>query len=606
ARPAATFEDWLRFFQEAHGVWLRGSAAQALRHVMRSAGMRARLVRLENGERRLTNVLQLADLVHQASAEKRLGMGGTLGWLAAQIESATREESEAHELRLESDADAARIMTIFKSKGLQFPVVFAPTLWRRQPAVRSTSLLAYHERNATDLSCLWDQPFALALDLRNDAAARARAEREKLEEDVRLFYVGATRAIHRTCVIALAMQSETTALSGVLGASEVEARLHAKLPGATDLPVQVDRRDLDGPRRVTVYRGSDLGAALPAGKQAARAALATRAERENRNPFVNKGYGHTSFSALTSAAHTGVAGADDRHDFDAGDVHPPESAAAVRRDLHAGRHGLPADEQGADAGIFAFPAGTNTGECWHSIFEELDFKADDAQIRAIVRRQLERYRLLRARAPVAEAARQDAVVRMVRRVLDMDLAAGPGANVRLNTVSMRNRLSELNFSFPLKDESRTTAAIWDILRARRGGDPARQAFLERPTEWNRAIPRGFMTGFMDLVFRSGGRYYIVDWKSNNLGGATASFTRERIATEMGAHRYFLQYLIYTVALDQYLRGFPRLGYDYESGFGGVFYMFLRGYENQDTRGVFFDRPDKALVRELAGCLGMGE
>ena len=118
-----------------------------------------------------------------------------------------------------------------------------------------------------------------------------------------------------------------------------------------------------------------------------------------------------------------------------------------------------------------------------------------------------------------------------------------------------------------------------------------------------SLSGGFLKGFIDLVFRHAGRYFVVDWKSNLLGDTFKAYQPIRLAEVMTADYYFLQYHLYTLALDQYLRsGCP--GYTYEKDFGGVFYCFIRGMGSPDgsSTGVFYDRPTSELIRELRHSL----
>jgi exodeoxyribonuclease V beta subunit len=109
---------------------------------------------------------------------------------------------------------------------------------------------------------------------------------------------------------------------------------------------------------------------------------------------------------------------------------------------------------------------------------------------------------------------------------------------------------------------------------------------------------GYLRGFIDLLFHFDGRYFLADWKSNWLGNRPADYDAEGIARGMARHSYHLQYLLYTVAADLYLRR-RVLDYDYEKNFGGVFYLFMRGVDpHSPGRGIFYDKPDAALVREL--------
>ena len=118
--------------------------------------------------------------------------------------------------------------------------------------------------------------------------------------------------------------------------------------------------------------------------------------------------------------------------------------------------------------------------------------------------------------------------------------------------------------------------------------------------------RGYMKGFIDLVFESGGRFYLVDYKSNWLGPEPAAYRPERLAEAMAREAYVLQYLIYTLALHRYLR-LRVADYDYQRHFGGVYYLFLRGMDPAlgSACGVFRDRPTPALVAALDELMASG-
>ena len=112
-------------------------------------------------------------------------------------------------------------------------------------------------------------------------------------------------------------------------------------------------------------------------------------------------------------------------------------------------------------------------------------------------------------------------------------------------------------------------------------------------------PDGLMKGFVDLVFRYGERFYIADYKSNHLGTGFEHYRQEQLKEAMLDHRYDLQYLIYTIALNRYLERRLRK-YEYTTHFGGVYYLFLRGIspEAEKGNGVFFSRPEKELIETL--------
>jgi exodeoxyribonuclease V beta subunit len=190
---------------------------------------------------------------------------------------------------------------------------------------------------------------------------------------------------------------------------------------------------------------------------------------------------------------------------------------------------------------------------------------------------------------------------MVERVREVPIGplGGPGGErFSLSSVPGTDCLVEMDFFFPLG--ALTPEKLAEALRPAAGGAvPA--DFPDRVARLSFGEIKGFMRGFIDLVFRHNGRWYLLDWKSNHLGDSVADYGFEALQREMADHFYILQYHIYAVALDQYLR--TRLkGYDYETHFGGVAYVFLRGVDGEEGGGVFWDRPGVALMGGLREAL----
>ncbi|MDP2196079.1 MAG: PD-(D/E)XK nuclease family protein [Rhodocyclaceae bacterium] len=199
--------------------------------------------------------------------------------------------------------------------------------------------------------------------------------------------------------------------------------------------------------------------------------------------------------------------------------------------------------------IHAFPRGTRAGRCLHALLERVDFQSASA-VGSIAAAVLDEFAYAAEWRPVLE--------RLVADVVATPLNA---TGLCLAQVARGERLIELEFTFPL-------------------GSVAARA--------------GYMKGFIDLVFRLNGRWYIVDYKSNWLGEQAADYASPRLGEVMRAHRYVLQLRIYAAALKRalYLRE-PAL--DWAESFGGVFYLFLRGMGSATQTGVFFVRPDDAEI-----------
>lgn len=227
----------------------------------------------------------------------------------------------------------------------------------------------------------------------------------------------------------------------------------------------------------------------------------------------------------------------------------------------------------------------------HRIFELIDFcSSSPTEREAVVDRVLTEFAF--------DGAWSAAVSDMVSGVLATPLDSDSG--LKLERIERRDRVDEMEFYFALGDAD--PESLDSIIRAtgtRAAGHTrtALRALFDRASG-------GFMHGFIDLVFRFEGRFYLVDYKSNWLGETHEDYAPARLLDVMAQEGYTLQYLIYTVALHRYLKRRIR-DYDYRKHFGGVYYLFLRGMdpERDDATGVFRDRPAPSFVEALDRGLG---
>jgi len=184
-----------------------------------------------------------------------------------------------------------------------------------------------------------------------------------------------------------------------------------------------------------------------------------------------------------------------------------------------------------------------------------------------------------------EEKKLDLFEQMVRHVMKAKIQIN-GECFRLEKVSAAQKIPEMDFYFAIDQVSKSK--INDIM--------GEEADLSGPADLN-----GLMTGSIDLVFESGGKYYILDWKSNYLGNTPEDYNETSLSAVMKGSNYNLQYMIYTIALKRWLEN--RLGnFDYETMFGGVIYVFLRGVrENSDT-GIFTSKPLAADIEKMDRAL----
>ena len=578
-------EDIVNCFTEGHERWVKGSFIEGFNYISDKIGVKGYLMSHENGERRLTNLIQLEELIHDAVLQKDMGIQITLNWLLLQLDSETREEDDAQEMRLESDRDAVQIMTVFKSKGLEFPIVFAPTLWRSKKP-HSAMATEYHQPTDSE-----DVP-PIILDLDENKEGKVISIREQEEEYIRLLYVASTRAVHRTYLVWGDMDDKhcNPAIKHVLSNGKLDldecVAKAAEEHGDDEFEinkgaVRIVVRNAGTEQLTNTY--TEVAGVIDS------KSLKTLDANYSSELYVDKSYGHTSFSGIAPEHET----ASSLEVVVDAEYTPYESEVT--------------DDSAKNIDIFNFVAGAKTGTCWHSIFETLDFMATDKEVRLAVNRALDMFRLSKGQTEEMIQRKRDVVFEMVKGVLNIELPC----KCKLADITVDKKLAEMefNFSLPLWDESvkgsdklgRRTTDIVEVLNKHWSDDPTKEEFLDRISQWNKQIPQGFMTGFIDLLFEYDGKYYIIDWKSNRCGGTPAGFSAEGLCSEMAHSTYFLQYLIYAVALHHYLRG-SIVDYDYDTHFGGAIYVFLRGYNVSPDNGIYFDCPPKELIEDLSTVL----
>jgi len=242
--------------------------------------------------------------------------------------------------------------------------------------------------------------------------------------------------------------------------------------------------------------------------------------------------------------------------------------------------------------IFAFPKGTRAGIFFHDLLENLDFTSKDPDHRNIlVTDKLKAYGF----DPLWQAP----IGTMIKKVLATPLTYEP-APLTLSGVTAKDRINEMEFYFPLNPV--TPQKLKNIFQTH-AGTVISSEFPQRIEKLTFPLARGFMKGYIDLIINAGGRYFLVDWKSNFLGSRAQDYDQAALARTMNDDYYILQYHLYTLALHQFLK--MRVpGYRYETDFGGVFYMFIRGVDpDQDPDlGVYKDLPTPEMVHALGNAL----
>jgi exodeoxyribonuclease V beta subunit len=593
-------EEWEEVHMRLHR-WSRilrdRGVAALLEAIIVGEDLAARVLSSADGERRLTDLRHLAQLLHRAASTERLGVTALRGWLAERVADVDRDEGEEERARrLESDAEAVQVLTIHRSKGLEFPVVYCPFLW--DPTwIRAKEPVAFH-----DPANGYKHTVDVGLEGRTFKRHSEQYVIEQRGEDLRLAYVALTRAKHQAIIWwAGTRYSCNSPLARLLFAKDDDGVVRAFGESTpTDATVVERFRELaaTAPGRIAVER-STLAGVPAAWSPSLEPPVDLSAARFDRR--LDLWWRRTSYSDITAEAHDPLVASEPERPVLSDE---PETPTPVT----LGRVVRPELERESPLG--AAPVGVDFGTFVHTVLEATDFAAPDLDAELA-----ERVAGALSRRALDLGGEPDRVVGGLRAAIETRL--GPVAGeVRLRDVARANRLDELEFELPLAGGDAPTGrltvqAIAGALRDHLpDGDPmaAYAARLEDPTL--RAQVRGFLTGSIDLVIRlEGPRFLVVDYKTNWLGPVgeplrLAHYQPDALAAEMSRAHYGLQALLYTVALHRYLR-WRMPGYDPGSHLAGVLYLFLRGMAGEPDAGVFAWRPPGPLVRSLSDVLDGG-
>lgn len=538
------WESYAEAFERHRQVWMREGFAALWQTLEQTHHLYQHLLPLPDGERRVTNLRQLADILQAESQRGGMGPQQLLDWLAGQHHN-PQKDAQNRLLQLDTDRAAVQILTIHKSKGLEYPIVFCPYLW---DSLQVSSPPRYTGDNQRPVVHLSSEPDPSALE-----QSKTKAQAEQQQEELRLAYVALTRAQYRAYVVC-----------GRTAVGKKHTALMHLLPGK-DVPEMVAKLTAAASQWQSLWQVQPLpkSAALMPWQpiQTAHDHPLQPAHRPTRLGPVPQ---LSSFTALTArgAIESHLAEQQDEHDTEL--LITPSSEAAPE-----GLH------------ILTFPRGKDAGTFLHRLFEVLPFQVKDEEaFDDRVSRLTQRWNY----AP--EWAKP--LCAMLQEVWATPIPHDTGF-WHLRDLRWHQRLNELEFFFPVQQHLSP-----EKLQAAFQGTPwAHLPLLQ-------FIPfQGLMKGYMDLVAEHQGRYFVIDYKSNYLGPQRSDYGPAQLETVMHDSHYVLQYHLYIVALHRYLQ--QRLpGYDYDTHVGGAAYLFLRGmHPDAPGCGVFTDKPQRPLIERLS-------
>jgi len=579
------WEEQVERFGIYQRIWRRQGVLPMLYRLMGDLDLPARLVGRADGERILTNLLHLAEWL-QSSATGIDGEQALIRHFAEQIEHSDNEQI----LRLESDAELIQVITIHKSKGLEYPLVLLPFICGWREVDGHSRQVPYRHGGRTYLEIATKKGFAEAWLAADDA---------RLSEDMRLLYVALTRARHALWAGIAPLKSgrskrpqlEKSAIGHLLGGGRV-----------FDSPSEIWEA-LGALRDKCQYIRIEpvpTACAIPLPPEGAeRLEHARPAPNIRRQPWWIASYSAITHDIYPASGMDGEPGSNLplSSETAAQETALEESASTVAAETPSSS--ATAISRGR---LHAFPTGAHIGTFLHGILEwaatqqtrndtgrMLNGYAAAAESESLRREMLGRRCNLRGLTQWIDTL--DAWLRdlLVQTWVLNDLAEDPAnpTHLALRDLSPRQIQVEMEFWLPSHgvDTRRIERLAMEYIHPGMPRPALAPHFLN-----------GMLKGFIDLVFEHQGRYYLLDWKSNTLGEDDASYDRERLRETILARRYDLQYLLYLLALHRQL-GARLPDYDYDRHIGGILYVFLRGTENA-TQGLYMNRPSREAIERL--------
>ena len=546
----ADWQRWADSFAQYQQTWQRQGILVMLHQILLEQGISERLLSQATGERDLTDFLHLAEILQQA-ATLHESEAALLSWFEKQIQGEGRQEAQ---IRLESERQLVKIVSIHKSKGLEYDLVWLPFLAVPSKIPTAGDMNVYYSKERDET--LWD------MENRNLNALYE----ETFAEELRLLYVALTRAKYQMAfALPAQFDKKWNALHYVLSQGEIGKEIALSAPKDTETLLQTFKEKMQDNVEICTKPNLEAFPALSTNTkndELKAAEFTGNIEQDWRiTSFTSIEQGHRRQNYFAESAGKKHVVFDDTKDYDS------QNAIEISTAL------LNENE----SSILDLPRGKQVGTALHRHFENCYF-SDLANTEEIDK--------LRQSLQLDETFTEP-LQNWLQQISHTPLSNEIG--IALADLANKDCIKEMPFYLAIREH-------FDVEAFNRALK-AHHHLPSEPLQFEQI--QGMVRGSIDLVFRHNGKYYLVDYKSNFLGSTLADYNQEALKKEMLHSHYDWQYLIYTLALHRYLQSVVP-DYDYARDFGGVFYLFLRGMNGEPQSGVFYDRPSVELITELDG------
>lgn len=535
-------------FSEYGRIWRTRGIAALILHLIQDQNLAQRWLSQPGGARVLTNLRHLAELLQQQS-QVTPNKDQLITWLIQDHQRDTQSVEDTQQLRLETDANLVKIMTLHGAKGLEFDIVCLPFAhFGKPPANAANRPMLCYQANQDGAIEAW-----INLDGRDDLKRAAITAQQ--EEDMRLLYVAMTRARHLTLLgLGASKGFQASPTAQLLGYP-----IKDPLTALTALPKAQFRICLDG------RLSNDL-----VQKQVA---TATNWLPELSKPLVHSVWQLHSYTRIVKmqlqpAAPTLVLPFSNTVPAQGFDDDEPEPVEQL----------ILSEQDSLEAYVTqSFPRGPQVGVLMHQLLETLDFKAPLESFQPAINSLRARLNLQTNDMPLLQ--------QWLQAILSQRLTP---TGLTLQSLAFCDRSDELEFHFPVHGASKLI-------------ETAKQFGYLTDLESVPLQLEGMMTGSIDLLCRHQGRYYVIDYKTNHLGNLSSDYESQALTKSIHHHQYDLQYLLYCVAVKKIL-ALRQPQTPFKDLFGGVAYLFLRGMTGKPGGGVHFDPVPIALIEALDASL----
>ena len=544
-----------------HGIYA------AFMHFINIYNVMEFVLKKHDGERVITNYFHIADLLHQNELKSGKNMEKTLAFL--ELEMQVGDEKDEKQEQLESDKHAVKIMTIHKSKGLQFPIVFCPFIW-------NTAITKGEKNQQTLLFNEFEEGKNIQkLDLRaykntfNENQKKARID--TLAEYVRLLYVALTRAENRSYLIYNRSDAIAKSVFAYIFTSEPKEFVNGLSGGGVHNCLTALKEEIEVNAKYFVENNKNLISFCE--KNHIPKPKVYEKQTSNISPGEPQEFSYKESRALTQEWKVGS--------FSSLILNVPYES----------------DNSKTGKGIFELPGGKVFGTAVHKIFENRFKKGPEIFTNNNLKKtmfedvlKVESY--FRNDDSDISKKRFETAEKMFQSTLNANIKT-ESEEFKLENIALRDTKPE--FSFYYKVNKISPKLLKEIFKDFIVDDKLRE-FETKLKKLDFSMKKGYLTGEIDLLFRKNNKYFVLDWKTNNLGAEIDNYTPLEIKRNMCKHLYLLQAHIYTLATHLFLKQSLK-GYDYDEHFGGFIYIYTRGVGETDN-GIYYYKPSCELIEKL--------